>query len=94
MSTPGSPRSDLYEINGLQFLPFKRSTSSPPSGADHAGGEPARLLLPDLLAYWLTGEFRTEIDAWTAGLLDAPSRSRGSDEVLEAREVPPTSSRR
>ena len=34
------------------------------------------MLLPDLLAYWLTGELRTEItNASTTGLLDARSRS-------------------
>ena len=38
-----------------------RSTSSPPSSAVPRGTERAHVvLLPDLLAYWLTGELRTE----------------------------------
>ncbi|KAF0965620.1 rhamnulokinase [Rhodococcus sp. T7] len=62
----------LYRINGLQFLPFntvyqlEADKQSPLwENAAHA------VLLPDLLAYWLTGELRTETtNASTTGLLD------------------------
>ena len=70
-------RERQYEINGLQFLPFNTiyQLAAEQRGdlwprAEHA------VLLPDLLAYWLTGELRTEItNASTTGLLDARSRS-------------------
>ena len=79
----------LYAINGLQFLPFNTiyQLAAEQRGplwrqARHA------VLLPDLLAYWLTGQLRTEItNASTTGLLDASSRS-WSNEVLDALEIP------
>lgn len=47
------------------------------------------LLLPDLLAYWLTGVARTEMtNASTTGLLDPVGR-RWSDEVLDALDQGP-----
>ena len=46
------------------------------------------MLLPDLLAYWLTGELRTEItNASTTGLLDARRRS-WSAEAFDALGIP------
>ena len=46
------------------------------------------MLLPDLLAYWLTGELRTEItNASTTGLLDARRRS-WSAEAFDALGLP------
>ena len=79
----------LYALTGLQFLPFNTlyQLTAERSGplwprARHA------LLLPDLLAYWLTGELRTEAtNASTTGLLDATTRT-WSAEVLQALELP------
>ncbi len=79
----------LYAVTGLQFLPFNTlyQLSAERQGplwprAAHA------LLLPDLLAYWLTGEQRTEAtNASTTGLLDASTRS-WSTELLEALGLP------
>jgi len=79
----------LYQINGLQFLPFNTlyqlvAEQRGPlwSRARHA------VLLPDLIGYWLTGELRTEItNASTTGLLDASSRTM-SEELLDLLEVP------
>ena len=70
-------RKRQYEINGLQFLPFNTIYQL---AAEQRGDLWPRVehavLLPDLLAYWLTGELRTEItNASTTGLLDARSRS-------------------
>ena len=49
------------------------------------------VLLPDLLAYWLTGELRTEAtNASTTGLLDVPHR-RWSEEPADRSTSPPTS---
>jgi rhamnulokinase len=65
----------LYEINGLQFLPFNTLYQL---AADQLRNEPALdggaqvLLVPDLLAYWLTGaRAAEETNASTTGLLDA-----------------------
>lgn len=79
----------LYAINGLQFLPFNTLYQL---AAEQQGPLWRRarsiLLLPDLLAFWLTGEQRTEItNASTTGLLDAGSRS-WSGEVLDALSIP------
>ena len=59
----------LYDVNGLQFLPFNtvyQLLSGPlPPGAR------TLLMIPDLLAYWLTGETGAETtNASTTGLYD------------------------
>ncbi len=82
-------RDRQYAISGLQFLPFNtiyqlaaEQRGELWSRASHA------VLLPDLLAYWLTGELRTEItNASTTGLLDARRRS-WSVEAFEALGLP------
>jgi rhamnulokinase len=79
----------LYAITGLQHLPFNTlyQLVAEQRGRlwDHARHA---VLLPDLLAYWLTGELRTEItNASTTGLLDATSRTM-SDELLQMLDVP------
>jgi rhamnulokinase len=66
------PADELYAVNGLQFLPF---TTVYQLAAERRGPLWERaahaLLLPDLLAYWLTGEQGTEAtNASTTGLLD------------------------
>ena len=81
---------ELYAINGLQFLPFttiyqleaeKRSERW--DRTEHA------VLLPDLIAYWLTGELRTEVtNASTTGLLDVHSQC-WSTELFDRLELPP-----
>src|SRR5438105_13540849 len=66
------PPDDLYAINGLQFLPFNTvyqlaaEKHGPPwSKAEHI------VLLPDLIAYWLSGELGAEYThASTTGLVD------------------------
>ncbi len=72
-------REELYAVNGLQFLPFTPSTSSTPRASAGLWDTAAHVvLLPDLLAYWLTGELRTEAtNASTTGLLDVRTRSVG-----------------
>ena len=74
-------RERQYAISGLQFLPFNTIYQL---AAERHGERWDRVehavLLPDLLAYWLTGELRTEItNASTTGLLDARSRSWSAD---------------
>ena len=70
---------DLYAINGLQFLPFTTiyQLAAEPSDARRAAHA---VLLPDLLAYWLTGELRTEYtNATTTGLVDVHTRTWSTD---------------
>lgn len=66
-----TPFAELYAANGLQFLPFNTLYQLE---ADRESGALDRaekmLLLPDLLAFWLTGEATTEAtNASTTGLL-------------------------
>ncbi|MGC5173161.1 rhamnulokinase [Microbacterium sp. DT81.1] len=66
------PHTDLYARNGLQFLPFNTIYQL---AAEAAGPllevSDTMLLVPDLLAYWLTGEARFErTNASTTGLID------------------------
>ena len=71
------PAEDLYAVSGVQFLPFNTvyqlaAEQAGPlwSCASHA------VLLPDLLAYWLTGRLRSEVtNASTTGLLDVRTRA-------------------
>ena len=64
---------ELYAINGLQFLPFNTlyqlAAEQETTRWDNAR---TMLLLPDLLAYWLTGDVGAEAtNASTTGLFDA-----------------------
>ncbi len=66
-------RAELYAVNGLQYMPF---TTIYQLAAEQCGplwSQAAHIvLLPDLLAYWLTGTLGTEVtNASTTGLLDA-----------------------
>ena len=66
------PPDELFARNGLQFLPFTTIYQLAERAPRPAVAAAAALaLLPDLLAYWLTGELRTErTNASTTGLLD------------------------
>ncbi|MFL5649577.1 MAG: rhamnulokinase family protein [Chloroflexota bacterium] len=67
---------ELFSINGLQYLPFTtiyqlvaEQRGPTLQHAAHA------LLLPDLIAFWLTGVLRTEYtNATTTGLVDVHTR--------------------
>ena len=66
----------LYARNGLQFQPFntlfQRVADRREARADCAR---TALLIPDLLAYWLTGQARSELtNASTTGLVNADLR--------------------
>ncbi|MBB2946807.1 rhamnulokinase [Actinoplanes lutulentus] len=86
---------DLYAVNGLQTLPFNTvyqlmaARDTPQYGlARHL------LLVPDLLAYWLTGEIGAEYtNASTTGLLDVRTQEWSlnliSDLGLRAEVLPP-----
>ncbi|WP_077489045.1 rhamnulokinase [Sinomonas mesophila] len=75
----------LYAISGLQFLPF--TTLYQLAAESELEGLQA-LLIPDLLAFWLTGTRRTEeTNASTTGLLDA-STGTWSRELFAALGLP------
>lgn len=70
------PPEELYARNGLQHLPFNTVFQL---AADRAAGTlelaDRALLIPDLVAYWLTGQQVTEAtNASTTGLLGAHAR--------------------
>lgn len=66
----------LYEHNGLQFQPFNTLFQRVADrGERRADCARTALLIPDLLAYWLTGEARSELtNASTTGLVNAMER--------------------
>jgi rhamnulokinase len=67
---------ELYRANGLQHLPFNTVFQlAAARGTAQLDAARTLLLLPDLMAYWLTGEVGAEVtNASTTGLLDATSR--------------------
>ncbi len=85
----------LYAVNGLQFLPFNTLYQLEAERDSPLWGKTAHVvLLPDLLAYWLTGELRTEVtNASTTGLLDARTGTWSGgllrDLAIPARLLPP-----
>jgi len=66
----------LYERNGLQFQPFNTLYQRVADrGERRSDCARTALLIPDLLAYWLTGEARSELtNASTTGLVNAAER--------------------
>ncbi|MGP9501013.1 rhamnulokinase [Specibacter sp. AOP5-B1-6] len=80
----------LYETTGLQHLPFNtifQLAAEQTDGRDLAGGLQA-LLIPDLIAFKLTGSRRTEsTNASTTGLYDAVAGEWAS-ELLAALDLP------
>ncbi|WP_138414746.1 rhamnulokinase [Sinomonas gamaensis] len=75
----------LYDVTGLQFLPF---TTLYQLAAEPTLDGLQALLIPDLLAFWLTGARRTEeTNASTTGLLDAQTGA-WSAELFEALGLP------
>ncbi len=80
---------DLYPVTGIQQLPF--NTIYQLTAAARAGqlaGAQTILLIPDLLAYWLTGQIGAELtNASTTQLLDARTRA-WADGVIRAAGLP------
>ena len=66
----------LYERNGLQFQPFNTLYQRVADrGERRADCARTALLIPDLLAYWLTGEARSELtNVSTTGLVNVAER--------------------
>ncbi len=75
----------LYQASGLQFLPFNTIYQL---AADDLSRARTLLLIPDLLAYWLTGETGAErTNASTTGLLDVRTGA-WSDDLLSRLGLP------
>lgn len=80
------PAEEMYAVTGLQELSFN-TIFQLASAAGTAALQSARsfLLLPDLLAYWLTGRVGAErTNASTTGLYDATRRTWAIDLVTKA----------
>jgi rhamnulokinase len=80
---------DLYRITGVQLLPFNTVYQL---AAEQRGALWPRVhrvvLIPDLLAYWLTGELRSELTiASTTGLMDVRTRD-WSTALLDRLAIP------
>jgi rhamnulokinase len=83
------PHAELFERNGLQFLPFNTLYQFAAEPADVLGFADTALLIPDLLGSWLTGVARTEVtNASTTGLLRWAAHDNGGhawDDALTER---------
>ena len=68
---------ELYAATGIQYLPFNTIYQlAAAAGTPALGCARTLLLIPDLLAYWLTGAVGAEVtNASTTALLDVASRT-------------------
>nr|WP_221377053.1 rhamnulokinase family protein [Actinoplanes polyasparticus] len=75
----------LYEVTGLQKLPFNTIYQLVAArGTPQFEVAQQMLLIPDLLAYWLTGEIGAEYtNASTTGLLDVRTRDWSAPLLVE-----------
>ena len=76
---------ELYERNGLQFLPFNTVYQL---AADEVTDADSMLLIPDLITYWLSGEKVSErTNASTTGLVDV-GRGEWDDDLIARLGLP------
>ena len=82
---------ELYRINGLQFLPFNTMYQLAADQRGELWDRAAHIvLLPDLIAFWLTGALGAEYtNASTTGLVDARTRDWSLD-LLERLGIAPS----
>jgi sugar (pentulose or hexulose) kinase len=75
------PAADLYAVTGIQHLPFNTIYQVASSlGAPSFAAATTLLMIPDLLAYWLTGAVGVEVtNASTTALLDVATRTWAVD---------------
>ncbi|MDG3007635.1 rhamnulokinase [Paludisphaera mucosa] len=85
------PRERIYEITGLQFLPFNtvyQLLALKTAGSPLLDVAETLLMMPDVLGWLLTGERAAErTDSSTTQLLD-PRTGEWSDEICSALELP------
>ncbi|QQQ79379.1 rhamnulokinase [Saccharothrix sp. 6-C] len=77
------PAAELYRVTGLQVLPFNTVYQlAAARGTAQLAAARRLLLIPDLLAHWLTGARVTEVtNASTTGLLDVRTRTWSAELV-------------
>jgi rhamnulokinase len=80
------PAAELYAVTGIQHLPFNTIYQLAASlGTPALASASTLLLIPDLLAYWLTGSAGAEVtNASTTALLDVSTRSWAVDMMKKA----------
>jgi rhamnulokinase len=83
------PPEELYRVTGLQHLPFTTVFQlAAARGTARSAAAERLLLVPDLLAHWLTGADGAEVtNASTTGLLDATTRE-WAWELIDRLELP------
>jgi rhamnulokinase len=71
------PAEEIYQATGVQFLPFNTAYQLvAAAGTAQLAAAATLLLIPDLIAYWLTGEIGAEAtNASTTQLYDVRSRT-------------------
>jgi rhamnulokinase len=84
------PPAELYAVTGIQHLPFNTIFQVAAAARTPAlACARTLLLIPDLLAYWLTGLPGAEVtNASTTGLLDVSSRTWAAG-LMERAGIPP-----
>jgi rhamnulokinase len=84
------PFADLYAVTGIQHLPFNTIHQlAAAAGTPALAAARTLLLIPDLLAYWLTGSAGAEVtNASTTALLDVSTR-KWSRPVMERAGLDP-----
>ncbi|TNY37064.1 rhamnulokinase [Thermomonospora catenispora] len=77
----------LYDVSGVQFLPFN-TIYQLVAAREELDRAHALLMIPDLVAYWLTGRTGAELtNASTTGLLDVRTRTWATA-LLERLDLP------
>jgi sugar (pentulose or hexulose) kinase len=83
------PAAELYAITGIQQLPINTIYQLVAAGAPALSAASSVLLIPDLIAYWLTGNLGAELtNASTTQLYDVRARSWATS-VMERAGISP-----
>jgi rhamnulokinase len=84
------PAETLYAVSGIQHLPINTIYQlAAAAGTPALSAARTLLLIPDLLAYWLTGAVGAEVtNASTTGLLDVTTRTWATG-LIEQAGIPP-----
>jgi rhamnulokinase len=88
--TAGVPADEMYAVTGIQYLPFNTIFQvAAAAGTPALAAARTVLLIPDLLAYWLTGAVGAEVtNASTTALLDVSSRTWATG-LMKRAGIPP-----
>lgn len=82
------PADELYALSGLQHLPFNTLFQLAAEAPERLAMADRLLLIPDLVAFWLTGRAVAEVtNASTTGLLD-PHTRQWNDALIERLGLP------